>query len=102
MEAPRKVSMDRSAPQKRMPQGTTTINTGAVKAVVTKVAKAKAAGTKGVYQTSPGSSIAKNKPKRACTLRRTIPGQPMVEASRKVSMKSSAPQKQMSDFFPKK
>ena len=82
-------------------QGATT-NIGAVKAKATKVAKAKPARKKGAYQTSPGSSIAKNKPKRACTLRRTIPGQPMVEASRKVSMKSSAPQKQMSDFFPKK
>ena len=83
-------------------QDATTTNTGPVNAEVTKVAKAKSAGKKGVYQTSPGSSIAKNKPKRACTLRRTIPGQPMVEASQKVSMKSSAPQKQMSDFFPKK
>ena len=51
-------------------QGATTINRGAVKAEATKVAKAKSAGKKDAYQTSLGSSIAKNRPKRACTLKR--------------------------------
>ena len=54
-------------------QGATTINTGAVKAEATKVAKAKSADKKDAYQTSLGSSIAKNRPKRACTLKRTTP-----------------------------
>jgi hypothetical protein len=57
----------------------------AVKAEATKVAKAKPAGKKGAHQSSPGSSIAKNRPKRACTLQRTICGQPIVEAPRKFS-----------------
>jgi hypothetical protein len=83
-------------------QGATTINAVAVKAEATKEVKAKSAGKKGAYQTSPGSSIAKNRPKRACTLKRNIRGQPIVEAPRKVSMKSSVPQKRMSDFFPQK
>ena len=74
---------------------------GAVKAKATKVAKAKSAGKKVAYQTSLGSSIAKNRPKRACTLKRTISGQPMVEALRKVSKDSSVPQKRKSDFSPK-
>jgi hypothetical protein len=65
-------------------QGAITINTGAVKAVATKVAKAKLTIKKGAYQTSLGS-IAKNRPKRACTLKRTICGQPIVEAPRKFS-----------------
>ena len=75
---------------------------GAVKAKATKVAKAKSAGKKVAYQTSLGSSIAKNRPKRACTLKRTIHGQPIVEAPGKISIKSSVPQKRKSDFFPKK
>ena len=54
-------------------QGGTTINTGAVKAEATKVAKAKSADKKDAYQTSLGSSIAKNRPKRACTIKRTTP-----------------------------
>ena len=54
-------------------QGATTINTGAVKAEATKVAKAKSAAKKDAYQTSLGSRIAKNRPKRACTLKRTTP-----------------------------
>ena len=92
-------------------QGTTTIDTDAevtkvAKATkvakVIKVIKAKSARKKGAYQTSPGSSIAKNRPKRACTLKRTTLGQPMVVASRKVSRNSSASQKRMSDYFPKK
>ena len=59
-------------------QGATTINRGAVKAEATKVAKAKSAGKKDAYQTSLGSSIAKNRPKRACTLKRTFLGQPIL------------------------
>ena len=58
--------------------------------------------TPAAYQTSQGSSIAKNRPKRACTLKRNICGQPLVEAPRKVSMKSLVAQKRMSDFFPQK
>ena len=81
-------------------QGASRNNTGAVKAKATKVAKTKSARKEGVYQTSPGSSIAKNRPKRACTLKRTVLGQPMVEAQRKVSMDSSVSRKRMSDFFP--
>jgi hypothetical protein len=95
-------------------QGATTINTDALKAEVTKVAKAtkvakvtkatkaKTAGKKGAYQTSPGSSIAKNRPRRACTLKSTSLGQPTVEAFRKVLTDSLVSQKRMSDFFPKK
>ena len=83
-------------------QGATTTNAVALKAEATKVVKAKPAGKKVAYQTSPGSSIAKNKPKRACTLKRNICGQPLVEAPRKVSMKSLVAQKRMSDFFPQK
>jgi hypothetical protein len=83
-------------------QGATTNNAVAVKAEATKVVTAKPAGKKGAFQTSPGSSIAKNRPKRACTLKRNIRGQPIVEAPRKVSMKSLVPQKRMSDFFPQK
>ena len=54
-------------------QGATTTNTGAVKAEANKVAKAKSADKNDAYQTSLGSSIAKNRPKRACTLKRTTP-----------------------------
>ena len=69
-------------------QDATTTNTGAVKAEATKVAKAKSAGKKGVYQTSPGSSIAKNRPKRACTLKRTT-GAAKVKATKVAKAKSA-------------
>ena len=78
-----------------------TNNLGATKVKATKVAKAKSADKKGTSLTSQ-NSIAKNRPRRACTLKSTSLGQPMVEASRKVLMDSLVSQKRMSDFFPKK
>ena len=78
-----------------------TNNLGATKVKATKVAKAKSADKKGTSLTSQ-NSIAKNRPRRACTLKSTSLGQPMVEASRKILMDSLVSQKRMSDFFPKK
>ena len=78
-----------------------TNNLGATKVKATKVAKAKSADKKGTSLTSQ-NSIAKNRPRRACTLKSTSLRQPMVEASRKVLTDSLVSQKRMSDFFPKK
>ena len=82
-------------------QSAITNNLGAKKAKATKVAKTKSADKKGTSQTSQ-NSIAKNRPRRACTLKSTSLGQPTVEASRKVLTDSLVSQKRMSDFFPKK
>ena len=78
-------------------QGANTVNTSAVIAEVTKVAKANSTGKKekGAYQTSLGSSIAKNRPKRACTLKRTT-GAAKVKAT-KVAKAKSADKKGISD-----
>ena len=78
-----------------------TNNLGATKVKATKVAKAKSADKKGTSLTSQ-NSIAKNRPRRTCTLKSTSLRQPMVEASRKVLTDSLVSQKRMSDFFPKK
>ena len=82
-------------------QGAIKIITDAAKVKATKVAKAKSADKKGTSLTSQ-NSIAKNRPRRACTLKSTSLRQPMVEASRKVLTDSLVSQKRMSDFYPKK
>jgi hypothetical protein len=83
-------------------QGAFTIFSGAARVEATKVAKTKSVSKKSASQTSQGSSIAKDRPRRTCTLKSTSLGKPMMETLRKVSMDRSVSQKHMSDFFPKK